>query len=58
MNRLVNEHANSLKDCHLQLLEEIGSSQEPKELKLKQLDNLEKAYKLVLDHLMGMGETR
>lgn len=56
MNRLANEHAYSLNDCYQQLLEEIRSSEEPEALKLTHSNNLEKAYKLVLNDISEVEE--
>lgn len=49
MNRLVNEHANSLKDDYEQLREEITSSEETSQLKEQYSNNLKKAYQAVLN---------
>lgn len=58
MNRLVDEHAASLKECYEQLTSDIKTSNEGKESKLAYLNNLDKAYTHVIDHLMGVEEAK
>lgn len=58
MNRLVDEHAASLKDCYEQLTTDIKTSDDNKEAKVTYLKNLDTAYTHVIDHLMGAEEAK